>query len=128
MKIKNRIILETKETFYKYCFKIIDRGNKISSGSSSCLHSACFEIPASLSVVPVSTSKKKNESFNLLFRQKQSTVGIWILNLSGIQVRMPNGLLFKCHLNTGQPNHLNTRQMDAILFSMFLVQYLNGGL
>ena len=28
---------------------------------------------------------------------------------------MPNGLVFKCHLNTGQ--------MDAILFSYVLVQY-----
>ena len=34
---------------------------------------------------------------------------------------MPNGLVFKCHLNTGQPNHLNTGQMDAILFSYILV-------
>ena len=25
---------------------------------------------------------------------------------------MPNGLVFKCHLITGQPNHLKTRQMD----------------
>ena len=30
---------------------------------------------------------------------------------------MPNGLVFKCHLNTGQ---------DAILFSYVLVRYLNG--
>ena len=39
---------------------------------------------------------------------------------------MPNGLVSECHLNTGQPNHLNTGQMDAILFSYVLVQYLNG--
>ena len=39
---------------------------------------------------------------------------------------MPNGLVFECHLNTGQPNHLNTGQMDAILFSFVLVQYSNG--
>ena len=30
---------------------------------------------------------------------------------------MPNGPVFKCHLNTGQRNHFDTRQMDAILFS-----------
>ena len=39
---------------------------------------------------------------------------------------MSNGLVFECHLNTGQPDHLNARQMDAILFSYVLVQYLNG--
>ena len=38
---------------------------------------------------------------------------------------MPNGLVFECHLNTGQPNHLNTAQMDAILFSYVLVWYSN---
>ena len=27
---------------------------------------------------------------------------------------MPNALVFVCHLNTGQPNHLNTGQMDVI--------------
>ena len=32
---------------------------------------------------------------------------------------MPNGLVFECHLNTGQPNHLNTGQMAAILFLMY---------
>ena len=30
---------------------------------------------------------------------------------------MPNNLALESHLNTGQPNHLNTRQIDAILFS-----------
>ena len=39
---------------------------------------------------------------------------------------MPNGLVFERHLNAGQPNHFNTGQMDAILFSCVLVQYLNG--
>ena len=39
---------------------------------------------------------------------------------------MPNGQVFECYLNTGQPNHLNTGQMDAILFSYVLVQYSNG--
>ena len=34
---------------------------------------------------------------------------------------MLNGLVFKCHLNTRQPNHLNTGQMDFILFSYELV-------
>ena len=34
---------------------------------------------------------------------------------------MPNGPVFKCHLNTGQPNHLNTGQMDTILFSVKLM-------
>ena len=33
---------------------------------------------------------------------------------------------FECHLNTGQPNQLNTVQMDAISFSYVLVQYSNG--
>ena len=37
---------------------------------------------------------------------------------------MPNGLVFKCHLNTGQPDHLNTGQMDGILISYVLVQYI----
>ena len=42
---------------------------------------------------------------------------------------MPNGPVFKWHLNnriTGQPDHLNTRKMDAILFSYVLVWYSNG--
>ena len=39
---------------------------------------------------------------------------------------MPNGLVFKCHLNMGQPNELNTIQMDAILFSYVMVWYSNG--
>ena len=45
---------------------------------------------------------------------------------------MPNGPVFKFHLNTTQPDHLNTGQMDgillmdAILFSYVLVQYLNS--
>ena len=38
---------------------------------------------------------------------------------------MPNGPVFKCHLNTRQPNHLNTEAKDAILFSYELVQYQN---
>ena len=38
---------------------------------------------------------------------------------------MPNGLVFECHLNTGRPNHLNARQMDAILFSYVLVWFSN---
>ena len=33
---------------------------------------------------------------------------------------------FKCHLNTRQPDHLNTRLLDAILFSYALVWYSNG--
>ena len=41
---------------------------------------------------------------------------------------MPNGPVFECHLNTGQPDHLNAEQMDAILFSYELVQYSNGRL
>ena len=40
--------------------------------------------------------------------------------------RIPNGLVFEWHLNTGQPNHLNTGQTDAILFSNVQVQYKNG--
>ena len=39
---------------------------------------------------------------------------------------MPNGPVFECYLNTGQPDHLNTGQMDTILYSYVLVQYLNG--
>ena len=39
---------------------------------------------------------------------------------------MPNGLVFKCHLNTGEPKNLNTGQIDDILQSYVLVQYLNG--
>ena len=34
-------------------------------------------------------------------------------------------LVFKCHLNTGQPDHMNTRQLDATLFSHTLIWYLN---
>ena len=45
---------------------------------------------------------------------------------SGTFVPLSNGLVIKCHLNTGQPNHWNTRQMDTILFSYVLFQYLNG--
>ena len=50
---------------------------------------------------------------------------------SGILIHTVNkhkGLVFKCHLNTVQPNYLNTRQMDAILFIYVLVEYSNGGL
>ena len=32
----------------------------------------------------------------------------------------------ECHLNIIQPDHLNTGQMDAILFLYVLVQYWNG--
>ena len=32
---------------------------------------------------------------------------------------MPNFLVFVCHLNTRWPNHLNTGQIDAILFLMY---------
>ena len=32
---------------------------------------------------------------------------------------MPNGLVFKGHFNTGQPNHMNTRPMDANLFFLY---------
>ena len=39
---------------------------------------------------------------------------------------MPTGPVFECHLNTGQPNHLNMRQMHAILFSYILVGFSNG--
>ena len=31
-----------------------------------------------------------------------------------------------CHLNTGQPKYLFTRQMDSIFFSYLLVRYLNS--
>ena len=37
-----------------------------------------------------------------------------------------NGPVFKCHSNTGQPDHLNTGKMDAILFCYVLVRYSNG--
>ena len=37
---------------------------------------------------------------------------------------MPNGPVFKCHLNTGQPDNFNIKQMDAILFSYVLVRYI----
>ena len=39
---------------------------------------------------------------------------------------MSNSPVFECHLNTGQPNHLNARQMDAILFSYVLILYSSG--
>ena len=54
-KLKKIIILKTEKTFYTSCFKITDYGGKISSGILSFPHSACFEISASWSVVPVST-------------------------------------------------------------------------
>ena len=38
----------------------------------------------------------------------------------------PNSPVFECHLNTGQPDHLSTKQMDTILFSYVLVWYSNG--
>ena len=39
---------------------------------------------------------------------------------------MPNGLAFKYHSNTVQPNLWNTGQMDAILFSYVVVKSLKG--
>ena len=39
---------------------------------------------------------------------------------------MPNILVFKCHLHTRQPDHLNTGQMDTILFNYVLVGNFNG--
>ena len=39
---------------------------------------------------------------------------------------MPNELVLECHLNTRQPSHLNTGQIDTILVSYVLVRYLNG--
>ena len=39
---------------------------------------------------------------------------------------MPNGPVFECHLNSKQPDHLNTRKIDNILFSYVLIRYLNG--
>ena len=41
---------------------------------------------------------------------------------------MPNGPVLKCHMNTGQPNHWNTRQMDTILFSYVRFGILMVGL
>ena len=38
----------------------------------------------------------------------------------------PNDLVFEGHFNARQPDHLNTRQIDAILFSYVLVCYSNG--
>ena len=38
---------------------------------------------------------------------------------------LPSVPVFECHLITGQPNHLNTGQIDLILFSYVLVWYLN---
>ena len=38
---------------------------------------------------------------------------------------MPNGMVLECHLNTGQPDHLNNRELDAILFTIH-IWYLNG--
>ena len=62
------------------------------------------------------------ETHNLLLFWIKYTVGIWKLNKSGIRAVerswMPNGLVFECNLNT--------RQMDANLFSYELVRYLNG--
>ena len=37
--------------------------------------------------------------------------------------QMPNGLVFECSLNTGQTDHLNIRQVHAILLSYLLVWY-----
>ena len=42
------------------------------------------------------------------------------------QGQTPNRPVFECHLNTGHPNCLNTEQMDAILFSYSMVQYLKS--
>ena len=50
---------------------------------------------------------------------KTSTLGIWICKRGW----MPNCPVFECRLNTGQPDHLNTKQMDVTLFSYVLVQY-----
>ena len=39
---------------------------------------------------------------------------------------MLNGPVFEFCLNNGQPDYLNTEQMDAILFSYAMVWYMNG--
>ena len=60
--------------------------------------------------------------FWLYTRKFGIKVGIWIPNYSLIfkwwlkRGWMPNGLVLKCHLNTRQPKHLNTGQMDTIFF------------
>ena len=54
--------------------------------------------------------------FKTFIFRKRNTVGIWIPNYRK-RVRWQMVWFFACHLNAGQPNHLNTGQMDAILFS-----------
>ena len=39
---------------------------------------------------------------------------------------MPNGMVLECHLNTGQPDHLNNGELDAILFKLQKVWYSNA--
>ena len=39
---------------------------------------------------------------------------------------MLNGEVFEYHLNTSQPDHLNTGQMGAMLFYFVLVWFSNG--
>ena len=76
-------------------------------------------------------SKNRKKAGFRMFRQVSSEKGhstySWDLNtklvwcLNG-RKEESNGLVFKCHLNTRQPNHLNTGQTDAILFSFVLVR------
>ena len=65
-------------------------------------------------------SKKRKNKFAPAtpgkFNDRYNINGI-IWNIVGIWGPMPNGPVFKCHLNTKQPNHLNPGRMDAILFS-----------
>ena len=60
----------------------------------------------------------------MLFSGDLNTGLVWYWN--GHMRSNAKWCVFKCHLNTGEPNHLNTGQMDAILFSDVLVWYLNG--
>ena len=66
---------------------------------------------------------KQHTFFNIQWGSEYRTSLVFKWSKRG---RMPNGLVFECHLNTVKPNHLNNGQMDAILFSYVLVQYSNG--
>ena len=64
-----------------------------------------------------------------LFGRKEvgcQIVGFQISTVWSKRAWVPNGLVFECHLNYGQPNHLNSGQMDTILFFYVLVWYTNG--
>ena len=109
---ENSCILGTKQQWLCSCS--IQSSSKI-GGSKSCSGS-CSRVPSTWR-----TGTASIKHYTVGFEYWTSLVFKW--PKIGW---MPNGLVFKCHLNTGEPNHFNTRQMEAIMLFYVLVQYSNG--